>query len=308
MSAKPPSPEGVPPDELIGAPLCAGPDPDTRRPRLRLPPGSCDTHAHVFGPAARYPYAPGRIYTPPDAPPAAYRRMLSVLGVQRSVLVQPSVYGTDNRAMLDAIAASAGAMRGIAVVDEAVSDAELGRLHGIGVRGIRFNVVDVAVDRGVLPMRTVRRLAERIRPLGWHVQLLVHVDDFPELEAMLAAFPTDVVIDHFGYMSTARGLADPGFQGLLRLLGSGRGWVKLTAPYRISAQAMPYPDVIPCAHALVEANPERILWGTDWPHAKHEGPMPNDGEMCERLADWIPDERRRHLALVDNPARLYGFA
>jgi len=301
-------PSGVTAEELIRAPLCAGPDPDTRSPRFLLPAGSTDCHAHVFGPVARYPYSAGRVYTPPDASPADYWRMLRTLGVTRAVLVQPSVYGTDNRAMLDALAAYPGCMRGVAVVEEWITDAELERLHAAGVRGIRFNIVDVkAEEKGRLPIDVVRRMAERVRPLGWHVQFLMHVADFPGLDAMFAGFPTDIVIDHFGYMPTANGINNPGFQALLRLLGSARCWVKFTGAYRISRAAMPCRDVTPYARALVAANPGRVVWGTDWPHPKHEGAMPNDGEMCDRLLEWLPDERQRDLALVENPARLYGF-
>ena len=300
-------PAGVPVEELARAPLCAGPDANTRKPGFALPPGSCDCHAHVFGLATRYPYSPKRIYTPPDASPADYRRMLGVLGVERAVLVQPSVYDTDNRAILDAIAASNGRMRGVAVVEESVTDRELARMHDIGVRGIRFNIVDVKDDKGMLAMDVVRRLAQRIRPLSWHVQFLMHVDEFPELDTMFAGFPVDIVIDHFGYMQTSKGIGHPGFQALLRLLRAGRCWVKFTGAYRISREEMPYRDVVPYAHALVAAAPDRIVWGTDWPHPKHEKSMPNDGEMCDRLLEWIPDEKQRRLALVDNPARLYGF-
>lgn len=301
-------PAGVSAEELARAPLCAGPDPDTRSPKFLLPAGSTDCHAHVFGPAARYPYSPHRIYTPPDASPADYWRMLRTLGATRAVLVQPSVYGTDNRAMFDAMAAYPGRMRGVAVVEESVADAELERMHAAGVRGIRFNIVDVkAEEKGKLALDAVRAMAQRVTPLGWHVQFLMHVDEFPGLDTMFAGFPTDVVIDHFGYMQTSKSVHNPGFQALLRLLQGGRCWVKFTGAYRVSREAMPYRDVVAYARALVAAAPERIVWGTDWPHPKHEGKMPNDGELCDRLLDWIPDEQQRRLALVENPARLYGF-
>ena len=300
---------GLSAEELAQAPYCAGPDPDPRQPAFALPPGATDCHAHVFGPVARYPYFKRRIYTPPDAPPPAYWRMLGALGVTRAVLVQPSVYGTDNRAMLDAMAGEQHRMRGVAVVEETIADAELTRMHDAGVRGIRFNIVDVKPEeKGKLPLDVVRKMAERIKPLGWHMQFLMHVDEFPELDRTFAGFPVDIVIDHYGYMATSRGIAHPGFQALLRLLRAGHCWVKFTGAYRISGEgALPYSDVTPCARALVAAHPERIVWGTDWPHPKHEQKMPNDGELCDRLLDWIPDETQRRLALVDNPAKLYGF-
>jgi predicted TIM-barrel fold metal-dependent hydrolase len=300
---------GISAEELKQAPLCAGPDPHPRKPAFELPRGACDCHAHVFGPAARYPYFRRRIYTPPDAPPASYWGMLGALGVERAVLVQPSVYGTDNRAMLDALAGEKRRLRAVAVVEESVSDAELARMHELGVRGIRFNIVDVKPEeKGRLPVDAVRRMAGRIKALGWHIQFLMHVDEFPDLDRIFGELPVEVVIDHFGYMNTAQGLEHPGFQALLRLLRGGRGWVKFTGAYRISREAMPHRDVTPYARALVAANPRRIVWGTDWPHPKHEKAMPNDGEMTDRLLEWIPDEAERRLALVENPARLYGFA
>ena len=299
---------GLSAQELEQAPYCAGPDPNPKKPAFALPPDSCDCHAHVFGPIERYPYFARRIYTPPDAPPSAYWGLLGTLGVERAVLVQPSVYGTDNRAMLDAMAGEKARMRGVAVVEETITDAELARMHEIGVRGIRFNIVDVKPEeKGKLPIEVVRRMAERVKAFGWHIQFLMHVDEFPELDRVFAGFPVDIVIDHFGYMSTAKGLEQPGFQALLRLLKAGRCWVKFTGAYRISRGDMPYPDVVPYARALVAAAPERIVWGTDWPHPKHEKAMPNDGEMCDRLLEWIPDEKERRLALASNPARLYGF-
>ena len=303
------SPAGLSAEELAQAPYCAGPDPNPRKPAFQLPAGATDCHAHVFGPSARYPYFKRRIYTPPDALPAAYWGMLGALGVTRAVLVQPSVYGTDNRAMLDAMAGEKHRMRGVAVVEETISDAELARMHDIGVRGIRFNIVDVKPEeKGKLPIDVVRRMAERIRQFGWHVQFLMHVDEFPDLDKTFAGFPVDIVIDHYGYMATSRGIAHPGFQSLLKLMKAGHCWVKFTGAYRISGEgALPYADVTPYARALVAAAPERIVWGTDWPHPKHEQKMPNDGEMASRLLDWIPDETQRRLALVDNPAKLYGF-
>jgi 2-pyrone-4,6-dicarboxylate lactonase len=301
-------PAGISAAELAQAPYCAGPDPNLRKPAFKLPTGAIDCHAHVFGPISRYQYSPKRIYTPPDAPPSAYWRMLGVLGVQRAVLVQPSVYGTDNRAMLDAMAGDKNRLRGVAVVEESVSDAELERMHEAGVRGIRFNIVDVKPEeKGRLPIAVVRSMAERIKSLGWHIQFLMHVDEFPELDRDFGGLPVDVVIDHFGYMNTAKGIDHPGFQALLRLLRAGRCWVKFTGAYRISRNDMPYDDVTPYARALVEAAPERVVWGTDWPHPKHDKSMPNDGEMCNHLLDWIPEEKQRRLALVDNAARLYGF-
>lgn len=288
-------------------PLCAGPDPAPRRPKVRLPPLACDCHAHIAGPKSVYPYSPRRIYTPPDALLPAYLGMLGTLGVERAVLIQPSVYGTDNRAMLDAMAQAGDRFRGVAVVDDAVTDADLEKMHAAGVRGVRINVVDVAEDKGVIPMASLRRLAERIKPLGWHVEFLMHADEFPDLDAQFADFPVDIVLGHLGYMRTDKGLGAPGFQALLRLMRTGRCWVKLTGPYRISVGGIPYSDVTPFAHALIDAAPQRVIWGTDWPHVMVKSAMPNDGVLCDLLLDWVPDETIRRKVLVENPAKLYGF-
>jgi 2-pyrone-4,6-dicarboxylate lactonase len=289
------------------APLCAGPDRNTIKPAFALPRGATDTHFHVFGPMAQYGFSPARIYTPPDALLADWQRMAIVLGVERGVIVQPSVYGTDNRVTLANLKAMHGKWRAVVVVEDTITDRELEAMHALGVRGIRFNVVDVAAEKGVLPMHLVRGMAERIAPLGWHVQFLMHVDDYPDLEQRFEGFPTEIVIDHFGYMKASKGVKHPNFQAFLRLLKSGRCWCKFTGAYRISSHDMPYPDVTPLAHAIIEANPDRVVWGTDWPHPKHEGAMPNDGAMCNRLLEWVPDATIRDRVLAANPARLYGF-
>jgi len=195
----------------------------------------------------------------------------------------------------------------VAVVDDAVTDADLEKMHAAGVRGVRINVVDVAEDKGVIPMASLRRLAERIKPLGWHVEFLMHADEFPDLDAQFADFPVDIVLGHLGYMRTDKGLGAPGFQALLRLMRTGRCWVKLTGPYRISVGGIPYSDVTPFAHALIDAAPQRVIWGTDWPHVMVKSAMPNDGALCDLLLDWVPDETIRRKVLVENPAKLYGF-
>ena len=289
------------------APLCAAPDFNPRRPQLRLPPLSCDCHAHVCGPAARYPYWSGRVYTPPDCLPDAYRRMLGTLGIERAVLVQPSVYWTDNRAMLDAMREGGAMFRGVAVVDDAVTGEEIDRLHAAGVRGLRCNIVDIAEDKGKLPLDMLWRLADKIARHGWHIELLMHCDEFPQMNRSFADFPVPIVLGHLGYMRTDKGLEDPGLQALLDLMRSGKAWVKLTGPYRISTGPLPYADTVPFAHALTAAAPNRVVWGTDWPHVMAKGPMPNDGDLCDLLAAWIPDAALRKQVLVDNAAALYGF-
>jgi predicted TIM-barrel fold metal-dependent hydrolase len=291
------------------APACAPPDSNPRRPKLKLPPGACDTHAHIMGPKARYAYSPARVYTPPDCLLPDYLKMLATLGVERAVLVQPSVYGTDNTVMLEAMKTAGNRFRGVAVVAEDISDAELKKLDAAGVRGVRANIVDVK-DRkpGTLPMDSLRKLARRVAPLGWHMEFLMHADEFPDLDRAFAGFPVDIVLGHLGYMKTDKGPGNAGFQALLRLMKAGHAWVKLTGPSRITtAGGLPYADVVPYAHALIDANPERVIWGTDWPHVIIRTPMPNDGDLADLLSDWIPEARMREQVLVGNPATLYRF-
>jgi predicted TIM-barrel fold metal-dependent hydrolase len=296
------------PPAAAQAPTCAPPDFNTRAPRLKLPPGACDCHAHILGPAARYAYSPARIYTPPDCLLPDYLKMLATLGVERAVLVQPSVYGTDNTVMLEAMKAAGGRFRGVAVVAEDISGAELKKLDAAGVRGVRVNIVDVK-DRkpGTLPMDMLKKLALRVAPLGWHMEFLMHADELPDLDHAFADFPVAIVLGHLGYLNIGRLPDDPGFQALLRLVAGGKAWVKLTGPYRITRAPLPYPDTAPFAKALLHANPERIIWGTDWPHVMLKGAMPNDGDLADVIADWIPDPRQREQVLVRNPARLYDY-
>ena len=289
-------------------PLCAAFDPKPRKPDISLPPLSCDTHAHICGPKSNYAYYSQRIYTPPDSLLPDYRHMLNTLGIGRAVLVQPSVYGTDNTAMLDAMKAAGPQFRGVAVVADDVAESELNRLHEAGVRGVRVNIVDVKERKpGTLPIAALRELALKVRPLGWHIEFLMHVDEFPDLDRMLGDFPVDTVYGHLGYMKTDKGIANPGFQALLRMMKAGRAWCKLTGPYRISLQPKPHADTDVYAHALVAAAPGQVVWGSDWPHVMTKSPMPNDGDLADMLSAWIPDAATRKQVLVDNPARLYGF-
>lgn len=289
-------------------PLCAAPDPAPRKPAITLPAGATDTHAHICGPKSRYAYFSERVYTPPDCLLPAYRHMLATLGVERAVLVQPSVYGTDNTAMLDAMKAAGPAFRGVAVVADDIGEGELRRLHAAGVRGVRVNIVDVPNRKpGTLPMESLKKLAQKVKPFGWHMEFLAHVDEFPELDTMLDSFPVDTVYGHLGYMKTDKGIAHPGFQALLRLMQAGKAWVKLTGPYRISLEALPHADTNAYAHALIKAAPQQVIWGSDWPHVMVKGAMPNDGDLCDLLGSWVTDPGVRKQVLVDNPARLYGF-
>ncbi|MCX7141939.1 MAG: amidohydrolase family protein [Proteobacteria bacterium] len=284
------------------APACLGFDPDPRTPRMRLPRLTCDSHHHIFGPYAQFPMQPERSYTPPEATLADYRRMCQTLGIERSVLVHPSVYGTDLTSLTATLEACRDWMRGVAVVDASVDDATLARLDRAGVRGVRFNVL----YKGGTPLDQAQAIGARVARLGWHVQLLIDLGAHPSFYDDWRNFPATVVVDHMGHMETGRGVGAPGFQGLLRLLGEGRCWVKLSGAYRTSALAHPYPDALPFVAALVQANPERLVWGTDWPHPALQT-MPNDGDLAGLVPDWLPSEALREQVLVRNPARLYGF-
>jgi predicted TIM-barrel fold metal-dependent hydrolase len=257
----------------------------------------------VFAPLAESPMVADRGYTPPPAPLKEYRHMLDVLQLSRAVIVQPSVYGTDNSVTVDAVNALGATARGIAVVDETVSEGELERLHGAGIRGIRLN----PKFGGGVGLGAMEALAARIADLGWHIQLLIDARELPDVADRLRALPVAIVIDHMGYMSVGHGLDDPGFRTLLDLVGDGRCWVKLSGAYRTTVAGPPYEDVGSFALALIEAGPSRMVWGTDWPHPAHDGPMPNDGDLLDLLGLWAPDEALRHAILVDNPAALYGF-
>jgi predicted TIM-barrel fold metal-dependent hydrolase len=276
-------------------PQCRGPHPQPRRPAFLLPPGATDCHAHVFGPRQRYGYAADRLYTPPPVFTQDYMAMLDALGLTRA--------GSNNEVIVDAIASSRGRLRGIALIDETIADAELDRLAAAGIRGFRANLV---AKTGV-QYEAAKRLAARVQRLGWHVQFLLDIEEFPRFDEVLADFPVDVVIDHMGRPDTRGPVDTPGFQSLIRLLRSGRGWSKLSAPYRTSREPFPYSDIVQFARALVAAAPDRLLWGSDWPHVMLDGPMPNDGDLCSQLAEWAPDPDMRRKILVDNPQRLYGF-
>jgi 2-pyrone-4,6-dicarboxylate lactonase len=293
------------------APFCQAPNSEIRSPRLRLPEWATDCHAHICGPVEKFPYWSERIYTPPDALMPQYQAMLGGLGVRRAVIVQPSVYADDNSALLDALATNRNNLRGVAVVKPSISDGELLAMHDAGVRGIRCNIVDIANAKGKLPVDELHALANRIAPLKWHLELLMHVNEFPQLQSQLGDLPVDLVFGHYGYAPTGVGIENQGFQALLELMKRGKAWVKFTGSYRISSQPYEkqplYDDVRPFAQALIDCNPSRIVWGTDWPHVMAKGSMPNDASLCDLLGDWVLDADLREQILVRNPAVLYGF-
>jgi predicted TIM-barrel fold metal-dependent hydrolase len=285
----------------------AAPHPDPHPPRAFTPPaGACDAHCHVFGPADRFPFAPDRRYTPPDAGSEDLARLHRRLGLSRAVVVQASCHGTDNAALLDALRRGDGRRAGVAMIGDAASDAELDELHEAGVRGARVNFV---AHLGGAPDRAgVERTAARLADRGWH--LVCHFDaaDLATWSPLLDRLPCPYVIDHMGRVDAAAGVDQPPFRALLTLAADDRCWIKLSGADRLTADGPPpYDDVVPFARALIAAAPDRLLWGTDWPHpnVRH---MPDDGDLVDLLAAFAPDEATRDRILVDNPARLYDFA
>ena len=278
------------------------PDPNPIRPSYVPPPGACDSHCHIFGPGDRFPYAPGRRYTPPDAPREKLRALHAHLGFSRAVLVQASCHGTDNRAMLDAIAFSQGTWRGVAMVAPEVSDAELEALHAGGVRGVRFNFVRHL--GGAPDLQVVTRLAGRIAAFGWHLVLHLDAEDILTYRDFLDGLTIPFVIDHMGRVKAGEGLAQGPFRMLLELMKSPLAWIKISGPERVSSTGAPFHDAIPFAAALIGAAPDRVLWGTDWPHPNVRQ-MPNDGHLVNLFAMACGDEAVRRTLLVDNPTRLY---
>jgi predicted TIM-barrel fold metal-dependent hydrolase len=252
--------------------------------------------------------SPSRGYTPPDASLETFLALHRALGgIERAVLTQPSVYGTDNSCMLDAVEAMGAKFMAVAAVDADVTDRELEALHARRVRGARVNIV----DKGGMPfdgIEAVRRFTERLEDLGWHLEVLIHVHEFEDLRATLNSMAVDVSVGHLGYMRTDHGIDHPGFREFLDLVRDGKCWVKLSGSYRVTTMGTtPYTDVAPYARALIEANEDRVIWGTDWPHPALKGNMPNDGALMDQLSEWAPDETVRRKIMVDNSETLYGF-
>ena len=291
-----------------GAPAatCQGPDPAPRRPGFSVPAGAWDCHAHVFGPASAYRYASDRAYTPPDAPLSAYLAMLDAVGLDRGVLVQPSVYRSDNSCLLDALAAAGGRLRGVVEIDpRELDDATAESWSALGVCGVRMNM---AVAGG-LPLTEMEPIADRLAEIGWHLDLIVdRVERLEEIAARLAVLPVPLVLEQMGRVKGGQRTDTPGFQLLLGLLRNGNTWVKLSHGYHISFAGPPYADTTPFARAQAEVRVDRLVWGSDWPHPMLHGPMPNDGELLDLLSSWLPDPADLRAVLVDNPANLYGPA
>ena len=283
---------------------CLGPIADLAPPRFQMPSGSTDTHSHVIGAPPDYPYVPERSYTAPEAPLSDYMAMHRALGIERAVIVTPSVHGTDNRITLEAIAGYGPNARGIAVVEADIPDAGLEVLDDGGIRGVRLNVL----FGGGVGLHAFEMLVPKVRDLGWHIQLLIDVSqDMVDLAPLIRSCGIPVVVDHMGHMPVEKGLDDTGFQMFLGLVRDGLVWAKLSGNYRISTQRPQFYDAIPVAQALIEACPEHMVWGTDWPHVSMFEAMPNTTDLLNALDDYALDSTIKRKILVDNPAVLYGF-
>jgi 2-pyrone-4,6-dicarboxylate lactonase len=273
-----------------------------RKPRFKLPPGTCDAHCHVFGPGDRFPYAPGRRYTPADAPKEMLRALHDHLGVGRAVIVQASCHGSDNAAMLDCIASDPKRYRGVAIVDDTFNDKNFDALDAGGVRGVRFNFVKHL--GGAPDMDVFNRVIDRVKGRGWHVVLHLDAPDIAPLSPMIRKLPLPFVVDHMGRVPGKDGVDQPPLKALLELAKLDNCWIKVCGAERISMP--PYAEAVPIAHAIVTAAPTRVLWGTDFPHpnATHET---DEADLVDLVPQYATDATAQQRLLVDNPARLYGF-
>jgi 2-pyrone-4,6-dicarboxylate lactonase len=279
--------------------------PSPAKPSFVVPQGAVDTHCHVFGPGDQFPFAPERKYTPCDASKDQLWKLRDHLGFTRNVIVQATCHGADNRALLDALKAAKGLARGVVTVKTSVSDEELAELHEAGVRGVRFNFVKRLVD--ALPFDSLASIAERIASLGWHVVIYFEAQDLVEYYDFFTSLPTTVVVDHMGRPDVSRPVDGPEFGLFLKLLEENRNfWSKVSCPERLSLSGPPdYMDVIPFARRVVQSFPDRVLWGSDWPHPNMKSHMPDDGKLVDYIPGIAPDEELQNKLLVENPMRLY---
>jgi 2-pyrone-4,6-dicarboxylate lactonase len=276
------------------------------KPKLRLPPGACDAHVHVFGPRKRFPFAAERDYTPSDAPKEMLFALHHFLGIAHCVIVQPTCHGTDNAVTEDAVAATGGAYRGIAMLPIDVSEAELKRLAAAGLCGARFHYMR-HLAKGATIEEAIA-FGNRLADIGWHLQIHMEASLIGDLTPALKRSPVPVVIDHMGRVDASLGLNQPAFTHLLKLLDDKNVWVKVSGCDRATRAGPPYADAVPFARKLVDEFGDRVVWGTDWPHPSHTGPIPDDGALLDLIAEIAPTPAARQALLVDNPQRLYKFA
>jgi len=278
--------------------------PNPAKPRFRPPPGAVDAHCHVFGPAAEFPFAPERKYTPCDASKAQLLALRDFLGFERNVIVQATCHGKDNRATVDAVRAADGKARGVATVGEEITEAELADLDAAGIRGVRFNFLRRLAD--FTPHEVLRGIADKVAPFGWHVVVYFEAPDLAELKPLFSSLPTRVVVDHMGRPDVALGREHPQWSAFVAWMGEDEDvWCKVSCPERLSRSGPPYDDVVPFQREIVERFPDRVLWGTDWPHPNLKGHMADDGLLVDQIPKFAVTEALQRKLLVDNPMRLY---
>jgi 2-pyrone-4,6-dicarboxylate lactonase len=276
------------------------------KPKLKLPPGACDAHVHVFGPRARFPFAEGRSFTPSDAPKERLFALHKFLGIERCVIVHTAAHGHDLSVTADAIAAKEGRYLGVGLMPVTMTDAALKRLDSLGFRGARFHYMR-HLGKGT-PIDDVIAFGQRLADIGWHLQIHMAADLIGKMTPALKRSPVPVVIDHMGRVDASLGLDQEPFRNLLKLLEDRNVWVKVSGCDRATRQGPPYADAVPFARKLVEEAGDRCVWGLDWPHPNHQGPVPDDGVLVDLIAEIAPRETQRQALLVDNPQRLYRFA
>ena len=284
--------------------LTTSPDPNPKKPKLKAPPGACDSHIHLFGPVAKYPFAADSPYMAHEASPETFIALQDTLGLSTAVIVSPGGYGRDTSLLADVLAKYPKRFRGIALVRDDIPDAELARLTRLGVRGMRM----MSHKRGQHVPNYSPEIAARVHEHGWHIQFYPHGTDIVEYADKLLALRNPIVLDHFASIPANGGTEQPAVKAVLRMLDSGKVWLKLSGPMRCTAEPPPYPSLTPLARLFVKHAPERMVWGSDWPHVNLDGMvMPNDGDLLDLLAEWVPDEATRNRILVQNPNALYGF-
>jgi len=281
------------------------PDKNTKQPIYKAPKNACDAHCHIFGAHADFPYSDNATYWPPDAPEADLRTMHDKIGIQRAVLVQASCHGTDNSAMVDAIQKNPKRYRGVCIADDSFSDADFKYLDENGIKGVRFNFV--AHLGGAPDLKIMEKVINKVIPLGWHLVIHVNAEDIIKYADFFAKFDLPIVVDHMGRVPTCKGVSQEAYQILLEFMKKENWWVKICGSERISSAGAPFYDAIPYAQGLVAVAPDRILWGTDYPHPNIKEHMPNDADLLDLIPLITADEKLQKKILVDNPARLYGF-
>jgi 2-pyrone-4,6-dicarboxylate lactonase len=284
--------------------LTTGPDPHPKKPKIKAPPGACDSHIHLFGPAAKYPFAPDSPYIAHDALPETFMALQDTLGLSTAVIVSPGGYGRNYALLADVLAKYPERFRGIALLRDDTPASEIGRLTKLGVRGMRM----MSHKRGQHVPNYSPKIAARVHEHGWHIQFYPHGTDIVDYADKLLALPNAIVLDHFASIPAKGGVDQPAVKAVLKMLDSGRVWLKLSGPMRCTDEPPPYPSVTPLAHVFVKHAPERMVWGSDWPHVNLDGMvMPNDGDLLDLLAEWVPEAAVRNRILTQNPKALYGF-